>query len=318
LVLGALKDLGSPDSVVVEVWLNDDGCFAAALRTGYFGQEGNGRQEKKPQADEPLAAEDDGSDDGGHEGKDEGEPPDAGDRGEAEKEGHVACGVAQVEPLEAGPRVGVFDSDPQGGDSGGRPVFLRQVSGERREEAGLEGFGEAEEDEEEPGGGGTDSRMVFEGPLNPVAEAEPVDDAGCVAEGEADEPAGFAGGRDQERREGDGGEDGEVVVGEKGDKKQSGEESEEGIEDHWLNVIINMSGDNMIRTQISLDKEEYNLARKEAATLGISIAEFVRRAVREQLPARGEGAWMKYAGFVETGDADSSQSIDEIVYGTKG
>jgi hypothetical protein len=74
----------------------------------------------------------------------------------------------------------------------------------------------------------------------------------------------------------------------------------------------------MIRTQISLDKEEYNLARKEAAALGISIAEFVRRAVRMQLPARSEGAWMKYAGFVETGDSNSSQSIDEIVYGTKG
>lgn len=39
----------------------------------------------------------------------------------------------------------------------------------------------------------------------------------------------------------------------------------------------------MIRTQISLDKDEYALAKKQAAALGISIAEFIRRAVREQL-----------------------------------
>lgn len=73
----------------------------------------------------------------------------------------------------------------------------------------------------------------------------------------------------------------------------------------------------MIRTQISLDKNEYDLAKVEAAALGISIAEFIRRAVRDRLPVRGEGAWMKYAGSVATGDPRSSQSIDEIVYGTK-
>ncbi len=73
----------------------------------------------------------------------------------------------------------------------------------------------------------------------------------------------------------------------------------------------------MIRTQISLDRTEYDLAKAQAAALGISIAELIRRAVREQLPVPGEGAWMKYAGFVETGDPHSSQSIDELVYGAK-
>ena len=73
----------------------------------------------------------------------------------------------------------------------------------------------------------------------------------------------------------------------------------------------------MIRTQISLDKSEYELAKKEAAALGISVAEFVRRAVRQTLPVRGEGPWMKYAGFVASGDPNSSQSIDEVVYGAK-
>ena len=80
---------------------------------------------------------------------------------------------------------------------------------------------------------------------------------------------------------------------------------------------MDFSGDNMIRTQISLDKQEYTLAKRQAAGLGISIAEFVRRAVREQLPVRGEGAWMKYAGFVETGDPHSSQTIDSLIYGQK-
>jgi len=73
----------------------------------------------------------------------------------------------------------------------------------------------------------------------------------------------------------------------------------------------------MIRTQLSLDEHEYAVAKMEAQSLGISVAEFVRRAVREALPPRGEGPWMKFAGFVETGNARSSQSVDEIVYGQK-
>jgi hypothetical protein len=73
----------------------------------------------------------------------------------------------------------------------------------------------------------------------------------------------------------------------------------------------------MIRTQISLDKHEYDLAREQAAALGISVAELIRRAVRQILPVPGQGPWMKYAGFVESGDPNSSQSIDDIVYGSK-
>lgn len=73
----------------------------------------------------------------------------------------------------------------------------------------------------------------------------------------------------------------------------------------------------MIRTQISLEPHEYNLAKKEALSLGVSVAEFVRRAIREALPSDGQRPWMKFAGLVETGDARSSQSVDEIVYGQK-
>lgn len=73
----------------------------------------------------------------------------------------------------------------------------------------------------------------------------------------------------------------------------------------------------MIRTQISLDEHEYQLAKNEARSLGISVAEFVRRAIRGVLPPAGQGAWMRYAGIVESGNTRSSQSVDDIVYGAK-
>lgn len=75
--------------------------------------------------------------------------------------------------------------------------------------------------------------------------------------------------------------------------------------------------DNMIRTQVTLDERDYALAKTEAQSLGISVAEFVRRAIKEALPPPGQGPWMKFAGLVETGNPRSSQSIDEIVYGQK-
>lgn len=73
----------------------------------------------------------------------------------------------------------------------------------------------------------------------------------------------------------------------------------------------------MIRTQVSLEKQEYALAQKEAKALGISLAEFVRRAVRDKLPISKNPPWMRYAGMVASGDPNSSLSIDEIVYGSK-
>ena len=73
----------------------------------------------------------------------------------------------------------------------------------------------------------------------------------------------------------------------------------------------------MIRTQVSLDEHDYALAKNEARALGIPVAEFVRRAIRQALPPSGKAPWMRYAGMVETGDSRSSQSVDEIVYGRK-
>ncbi|HEY6562935.1 MAG TPA: CopG family transcriptional regulator [Pirellulaceae bacterium] len=73
----------------------------------------------------------------------------------------------------------------------------------------------------------------------------------------------------------------------------------------------------MIRTQISLSQEEYDAAKREAEWLGISLAELLRRSLRGMLPVDASKPWMRYAGLIETGDPDSSQRVDEIIYGQK-
>lgn len=73
----------------------------------------------------------------------------------------------------------------------------------------------------------------------------------------------------------------------------------------------------MIRTQISLTKQEYGAAKIEARRLGISLAELLRRSLRTMLPADEAKPWMRYAGMVESGDANSSMRIDEMIYGQK-
>lgn len=73
----------------------------------------------------------------------------------------------------------------------------------------------------------------------------------------------------------------------------------------------------MIRTQVSLSEDDYKAAKEEAQRLGISLAELLRRSLRTMLPVNEEKPWMRYAGMVETGDAESSRRIDEIVYGHK-
>jgi hypothetical protein len=73
----------------------------------------------------------------------------------------------------------------------------------------------------------------------------------------------------------------------------------------------------MIRTQISLSKKEYDAAKAEAARLGISLAELLRRSIRHVLPADEKKPWMRYAGMVETGEKDASQKIDDFLYRQK-
>jgi hypothetical protein len=71
----------------------------------------------------------------------------------------------------------------------------------------------------------------------------------------------------------------------------------------------------MVRTQVSLNEEEYQAAKREAGRLGISFAELVRRSLRQMLPVDESKPWMRFAGMVESGDPDASRRIDEVVYG---
>ena len=73
----------------------------------------------------------------------------------------------------------------------------------------------------------------------------------------------------------------------------------------------------MLRTQISLNAEELRAARLEAKRLGISMAELLRRSLRMLLPADNSRPWMRYAGMIESGDAESSRRIDDVIYGQK-
>ena len=71
----------------------------------------------------------------------------------------------------------------------------------------------------------------------------------------------------------------------------------------------------MIRTQVSLSEAEYRAAKREAAQLGISLAELLRRSLRSLIPSDESKPWMRFAGMVASGDPDSSTRIDEVVYG---
>jgi hypothetical protein len=73
----------------------------------------------------------------------------------------------------------------------------------------------------------------------------------------------------------------------------------------------------MVRTQISLDERAYREAKAEARRQGISLAEFLRRAVGCRLRSgqKEKRPWLKYAGAVASGDPHASRSVDAVVYG---
>lgn len=72
----------------------------------------------------------------------------------------------------------------------------------------------------------------------------------------------------------------------------------------------------MIRTQISLDEAAYREAKQAARRQGISLAEFLRRAVAVVLgDARPTTRpWMRYAGAVASGDSQASRTVNDVVY----
>ena len=71
----------------------------------------------------------------------------------------------------------------------------------------------------------------------------------------------------------------------------------------------------MIRTQISVDAELYERAKKLAKRQGISLAELCRRSLQAAVSREpSEKPWMAYAGTIE-GHPDDSSTVDEVVYG---
>jgi hypothetical protein len=73
----------------------------------------------------------------------------------------------------------------------------------------------------------------------------------------------------------------------------------------------------VIRTQISLDEDAYHDAKAEASLQGVSLAEFLRRALAAALARRHaeERPWMRYAGTLASGDPHASSTVDDVVYG---
>lgn len=79
--------------------------------------------------------------------------------------------------------------------------------------------------------------------------------------------------------------------------------------------IIIEGGDDLIRTQISLDAELYERAKLLAQQKGISFAELCRRCLADSVAeVPGDKPWVAFAGTVD-GNRDDSRSVDEVVYG---
>lgn len=62
----------------------------------------------------------------------------------------------------------------------------------------------------------------------------------------------------------------------------------------------------MVRTQISLDTEQRRAAKRKAAELGLSLAEYIRRRVERDLPHTGarRGDMSRLSGKGNSGGSD--------------
>ncbi len=70
----------------------------------------------------------------------------------------------------------------------------------------------------------------------------------------------------------------------------------------------------MVRTQIALETEDHRRAKRRAAELGVSLAEYVRATVRRDLgdPAQ-RGDISEIFGIADTGGSDVSRDKDRYV-----
>lgn len=71
----------------------------------------------------------------------------------------------------------------------------------------------------------------------------------------------------------------------------------------------------MVRTQIALDDEQHRRAKRRAAELNVSLAEYVRRAVRHDLgePERPGADISEIFGLGASGRADISGNKDRYL-----
>jgi hypothetical protein len=71
----------------------------------------------------------------------------------------------------------------------------------------------------------------------------------------------------------------------------------------------------MVRTQIALDSEEHRRAKRRAAEQNISLAEFVRRAVRRDLGGEGRprADISEIFGLFSSGASDVSENKDRYL-----
>jgi hypothetical protein len=71
----------------------------------------------------------------------------------------------------------------------------------------------------------------------------------------------------------------------------------------------------MVRTQIALDSEDHRRAKRRAAELNISLAEYVRRAVRHDLGEkdRPKADISEIFGLFSSGVSDVSENVDRYL-----
>lgn len=79
-------------------------------------------------------------------------------------------------------------------------------------------------------------------------------------------------------------------------------------------VIMAKQVDNMVRTQISVDRELYERVKSMAKRHGISLAELCRRSLRETVSSEPvNNTWLAHTGILD-GGPDDSKTVDEVVY----